>query len=174
VRRSRFYARPGVHDGSTLGSPPTGVGKLRFGPPCTPINARITTKGTRKPALAGDILWPTASQPWDADGIRDSSAPVGAASGGRQAKKHGAGAVAGLVGTTTRCRPLRGSGLLLLRSFPRLARRGPHDVATTVAQTLPSALILEPMPCTPNHQPLPYSYRNATMGSTFVARRAGM
>jgi hypothetical protein len=33
----------------------------------------------------------------------------------------------------------------LLRPFPRLARRGPHYVATTVAQTLPIALILAPM-----------------------------
>jgi hypothetical protein len=31
-------------------------------------------------------MWPTASQPWDTDGLRDPSAPVGAASGGRLAK----------------------------------------------------------------------------------------
>ncbi len=81
------------------------------------ISARITIKGTRKPALAGGILWPTASQPWDADGTRDSSAPVGAASGGPQAKNMA-------CVPTTRCRPLRGSAPLLLRPFPRLARRG--------------------------------------------------
>jgi len=102
------------------------------------VSARITIKGTRKPALAGGILWPTASQPWDADGTRDSSAPVGAASGGPQAKN-----MARVP--RTRCRPLRGSAPLLLRPFPRLARRGPHDVATAVAQTSPSALILAPM-----------------------------
>jgi hypothetical protein len=88
--------------------------------------------------LAGGILWPTASQPWDADGTRDSSAPVGAASGGPQAKN-----MARVP--RTRCRPLRGSAPLLLRPFPRLARRGPHDVATAVAQTSPSALILAPI-----------------------------
>jgi hypothetical protein len=63
-------------------------------------------------------------------GIRESSG-----------KKHGAG----LVGTSTRCRPLRGSGFLLLRSFPRLARRGPHYVATIVAEAVPSASILVSM-----------------------------
>ena len=65
--------------------------------------------------------------------------------GGIRSLKHRAGAVAGRVRTTTRCRPWRGSIFLLPRSFPRLARRGPNDGARYAGFRVRRAVILTPV-----------------------------
>jgi len=108
------------------------------------IGAKITVRAGAQARLGG--RHPVAhGEP--AVGLRrhkGSSAPVGAASGIFR-QEPCARAVAGLVRTETRCRPSRGSALLLQCSFPRLARRGPNDNARYAGFRVRLTVVLTPM-----------------------------
>ena len=98
----------------------------------------------REACKAGAVIYPTASQPWDADGLQRSSAPVGAASGNSLSRNLPPVVIANLCMepdvAASGASPPR-----LSRSVPRLARRGLNDRARFAGFTARRALRLMPM-----------------------------